>query len=171
VYGLEFADLKLPATASINGQSLTVGGMQTLPTCSGQTTIQSSLATPIRATSLVLLSDLTRADEVPDGTIIATLIVEKSNGESQSFEIRKGRDTQSWDATCVNGAPCQTALSWHKRFALVGNSSYPGAYKDFQANIFGVTITLSAETEITGIQIKVAESGANFHVWGLYAQR
>jgi hypothetical protein len=166
IYSIKFGDLRLPQQATWSGKNHVVAGMYTLPTCDKTLNLKVDNLKVGGARSLLLLSNLTNAEKVADEQPIATLVITDKTGAQTKFTLRKGYETQSWDGQCVSG--CQPVLSWHKRVAMVGASSYAGAYRDFQAKIWGVELPLQGSTDIQSVELTVLETGAELHLWGLH---
>lgn len=168
VFPMELQDLKLPQSFKWNDQSLTVDGVYTLPNCQKTNQVDVSIAQNIatsNAHSILLLTNLTQADKISDGATVAELSITVDGNEAQTIPLRKGHETQSWNGSCADS--CRSALSWHKRIALVGNSAFPDAYKDFQAQIWGVEIPIT-QKPIQSLQLKLLDDKAHLNIYGLY---
>ncbi|PJF24300.1 MAG: hypothetical protein CUN53_18525 [Phototrophicales bacterium] len=141
--------------------------MMTLPTCDDRPTwTRDGLAGS--ASGLLLASHLIGADSLPDGTLIGHLEVAAADGAVTRLEVRKGAQTQSWNAGSC-GVGCESALEWRKFFHAVGNSAYPEAYQDFTAHIWGVELALDSQTDIESITIEVEpDFEGEWNIWGLY---
>jgi hypothetical protein len=167
IFGLPLQDLSLPQTFVWDEQPRSVGGMMTLPTCDDRLTWKrDGLAGS--ASGLLLASHLIGVDSAPDGTLIGHIEVTASDGTLTRFEVRKGTQTQSWNAGGC-GAGCESVLQWRKFFHAIGNSGYPEAYQDFTAHIWGAELALDGRTDIESIALEVEpDFEAEWNIWGLY---
>lgn len=165
-YSLEFSDLRLPQQAVWKGQTYKIGGMYYLPDCNKSLSVQVENLQLQGTKELVLFSNLTQADKIPDGIVIAELKVRSDTDAEQIILIRKGENTQNWRGQC---AGCQPSLQWHKYISLLGNSAYPDAYQDFQAIIWGASLPLNTRTNIKSVSIQLKNSAYKFNIWGVFA--
>jgi hypothetical protein len=168
VFPMELQDLKLPQSFNWNDQQLTASGVYTLPDCKNVHQLDIPIvqnAISSNARSILLLTNLTQADKIPDGNAVAELSMIADAKEAQTVPLRKGHETQSWNGSCVDS--CRSVVTWHKRIALVGNSAFPDAYKDFQAQIWGIEIPLS-QKGFQALQIKLLDDKAHLNIYGLY---
>ncbi len=169
VYAPDFADLRLPQAATWDGQPYEISGVYGIQeACPQTTTLHTGPLQGIVSHSLVIFSNLTGASKIPDGTPIAKVVVTDTNGLKTEFTLRKGYETQSWDGACVSG--CQLALSWHKRAALVGASTYLGAYNDFQAKIWGVQLSLPQAVSLQSIDVTALSTDYAVNIWEIYSR-
>jgi hypothetical protein len=166
LFGLALQDLSLPQTFVWREQTRSVGGMMTLPTCESERGWRrDGLAGS--AERLLLASHLYGANSVPDGTLIGHLEVTAADGAVTRLEVRKGAQTQSWNAGACAG--CESVVRWRKFFHPVGNSGYPEAYQDFTAHIWGAELALNGQTDIESIALEVEpDFEAEWNIWGLY---
>lgn len=173
LYGLEFQDLRLPQTVNWKKHPVKVTGMFTLPTCDGARRIHINdmrLAWPREVSSLLFLSNLTDATDLPDGTRIGKVTVVLQDGTRIDFDLQKGYQTQAWDEKCIQ--ECWSALKWNKKVAFVSNSSeyYVDAYRDFDAQIWATEFEFPQPTTIETIEIRLDDPSATLHIWGLYGR-
>ena len=166
VYGLEFQDLKLPVTVAAKGATLRVNGGTELPNINGEKQVDSPLPTPFTAQQVVLVSTVT-GESLPQGTQLADLIVERKDGSTMTFPIRLGIETNSWDQSCQPVKNCETVLQWNKRMALLGQNSYPGAWRDFSARMHAGSFNLPQPTDVARVSIRYVAGGGHLYIWGL----
>ena len=163
IYHPKFRDLELPQQFSWNSRQTEIRGMYTLPNCNGSKFWETTNL-QMKGEQLTLFSNLTEANNAQNGIVVAQVILTFGSGNIEIIDIRKGYETQAWDKGCIE--QCKPILTWHKRFALVGEARYPEAYHDFTASIFGVDLPIQ-NNEIRQIKIETS-SGVNFHIWGVF---
>ena len=167
IYGLEFQDLHLPVSVRAKDVSFQVIGAYGLPGLDAHDTVAIPLSQPVLAKRLVLLTDVVGLNRAQPGQPIAEVVVAGKNGTIGTFPLRLDKETASWDAQCQPAADCQTVYRWHKRMAIVGQNSFSGAWRDFQAGLHGVAFDLPREPEVTGITIRYLEHSGHLYVWGI----
>lgn len=173
LYGIEFQDLKLPQSVRWQDESIAVTGMFFLPTCTGDRSIRVDdlmLAWPEKVSAILLLSNLTNANDIPNGAQVGEISVTVHGGSDVNFGLYKGFQTQAWDQVCLQG--CWSALTWDKKVAFVGHSDeyYPDAYRDFDAHIWAVEFAFPVPSAIESIEIRLADTSATLNIWGLYSR-
>jgi hypothetical protein len=175
IYGLPFSDLRLPQEARYAGLSIPLTGSFSLPSLDGSRDRTIPLRGNVSGEALVLLSNLTQARSLPFGEPVAEVIVYPGEGEPVHFVLRKGIETNDWSEGCgpegSSPSTCEIAFSWHKRIAMVGRRAYEGAWRDFQAHIFGTTLALDAPVALRAIGIHYLAGKGTLHVWGMAVVR
>jgi hypothetical protein len=175
IYGLPFSDLRLPQEARYAGLSIPLTGSFSLPSLDGSRDRTIPLRGNVSGEALVLLSNLTQARSLPLGEPVAEVIVYTGEGEPAHFVLRKGIETNDWSEGCgpegSSPSMCEIAFSWHKRIAMVGRRAYEGAWRDFQAHIFGTTLALDAPVAPRAIGIHYLAGKGTLHVWGMAVVR
>jgi hypothetical protein len=166
IYGLEFQDLKLPVSISFKGSTLQVIGATELPNADGERMTTLSLGGE-PAERLLLLTNATFSHVPAPETTIAEILVEDATGVVKRFALRLGIETASWDQTCRPGANCETVFHWHKRMAMTGQNSYPGAWRDFEAGIHATTLDLQRAVGVKRVSIRYLANEGNIYVWGV----
>ncbi len=169
IYGLEFQDLKLPFAAKYLNRSLESHGGFSLPLPTGNFSQEIRLAMPSRASRLVILTNMTGAEDLKEGAIVAQLLIRDTSGSSQTFSLREGYETNSWDKTC-RAENCKTGYSWKKRMALLGSARYPKSWREFEARIFATELILSHSTFIKSVELVRTNSSGTLHVWGIFLE-
>ena len=167
IYGLEFQDLHLPVSVEARKIPLQVIGAYGLPDLEGRNSLTIPLSLPTKAGRLILLTDVVPLDQLQSGQQIAEVIVGNKRGTSETFPLRLGEETDLWDKQCRAGANCETVYQWHKRTALVGLNSFPGAWRDFQAGLHAVALDLSPGTEVTSLTLRYVAGSGHLYVWGI----
>jgi hypothetical protein len=168
IFPMELQDLDLPRSFTWKNQTLTITGVYTLPNCKGTKSVDipdAQFDAKAGVESVLLLTNLTRAEDVSDGSIVAQLTLVIDGQENETIPLRKGYETQSWNSSCL--ATCWSIMTWHKRIALVGNQAFPGAYEDFQAHVWAVEIPMPSRP-IRSLQLKLLDEKAHLNVFGLY---
>lgn len=165
-FGLEFQDLRLPVDLQIDGLQLHVVGATQLPNLSGNRELVIPVNKNHASDRLVLVSTALAMSDV-DGDTVAIINVYGSDGSTFSIPIRSGIETEIWTEVCAPEAPCETVYRWHKRVAMVGQYSYPGAYSDFQAGMHGVTIPFPKVTEVDHLVITSFSDNYPLYIWAI----
>ncbi|TAK34799.1 MAG: phospholipid carrier-dependent glycosyltransferase [Chloroflexota bacterium] len=170
IYGLHFSDLRLPQQARYAGLSFPLTGSFALPTLDGTRERTALLSTDVAGNGLMLLSNLTEAEGLPAGEPIAEVAVYAADGQVERFLLRNGVQTNDWASECASHPEseweCQTAFSWHKRAAMVGQRAYEGAWKDFQARIFGTTLAFEHPLVPARIEVRYVAARGVLNIWG-----
>jgi len=166
VYGLEFQDLKLPVNVTAKATSMKVIGASALPNLDDEKLMSVSLSQLKPAQELVLLSNVTGQSLPAPGTVVAELLIEDKAGLITTLPIRMGMETASWDQSCQPSANCKTAFQWHKRLAIVGQNSYPGAWRDFVGQMHAASFDLQQPTEVARVSIRYRAEGGHLYIWG-----
>lgn len=167
IYGFEFQDLKLPRAVNAKGLELKVIGALELRATDEQRD-RSFLVPPVKVSdSLVLLTNVT-SDNPPDiGTSVAEVTIEDTAGVITTFPIRFGIETALWSDVCPPNARCETVLKWHKRMAVTGQKSYPGAWRQFQAGMHAADFQVARNTELAKVSIRYTSSTGGLYVWAV----
>jgi len=166
IYGLEFQDLKLPLSVTTSGATLQIDGATELPNFDGEPVATISFPTT-SAKRIMLVTNMTDVQSLTPGTDIAEVVIQNKSTIVGRFPLRLGIETAAWDAECQSSAPCKTAFQWHKRFAVTGQNSYPGAWRDFQAGIHAVAIDLPANTNADNVSLHYLATSGRLHVWAV----
>ena len=167
IYGLEFQDLRLPISVKVKDVPLQVIGAFGLPDRERRSELDIPLAKSIFTRRVVLLTDMVGAGGLQSGQQIGEIVVESETGKALAFPLRLGSETTSWDSQCEQAAPCQTVFQWHKRLAIVGQSSYDGAWRDFQAGLHGVVLDLPRAQDVAKLTIRYTAGAGHLYVWGI----
>lgn len=167
VYGLEFQDLKLPRTLSVKDLDLRVIGALELPATEEQREASFSPARVAPAEGLVLLTNVKSDRGFTFGTPVAEITIEDDLGNTRILPVRFGIETASWDDRCKLNTKCETVLTWHKRLAMTGQNSYPGAWRDFQAGIHATTLDFERVSTVTRISIRYLVDRGNLYIWAM----
>ena len=167
IYGLEFEDLRLPVTVTAKGSTLQVIGAYGLPDVEGHNSVTIPLSQPARANRLILATNVIGLPVAQSGAPIAEVIVELKTGVIKTLPMRLGMETASWDERCQPSSSCETAFQWHKRMAIVGQNSFPGAWRDFQAGLHLVSFDLPQGAEVTKVSIRYGAGSGHLYLWGI----
>ena len=166
-YGLEFQDLELPAPVDIATSHLSINGAFSLSSQAERSIRSISLIQETSAQHITILANVLYAEAIAHGTEIATLTVEAGDGTIQTFPLRYGIDVEDWSHSCAVNSNCRTIYQWHKRIALVGQQSYPGAWRDFMAGIHTVSINLPRISTIKKLTFHYGAPIGNMYIWGI----
>ncbi|MBN1318611.1 MAG: glycosyltransferase family 39 protein [Anaerolineales bacterium] len=165
-YGLEFQDLSLPIDLSAGGLPIHIVGAIEIPEPVGKN--EREIPVPFKRTvdRLVLVSSVLSIENL-SGIEIAEIEIAGVAGNVYRFPIRIGQETQAWNSICGPQAACETIYRWHKRIALVGQYSYPGAWRDFQAGMHAVAISLPESTTIDRLIFRSLSADAPLYIWAI----
>jgi hypothetical protein len=91
----------------------------------------------------------------------------QSNGDVQrEVLLRSGVETAAWDGGC---SECLSVYQWIKQSHLLGAQSYPGAYRQYQASIFGFYIqNLNLESGISSLEITYLLPDGEGYFYGIF---
>ena len=167
IYGLEFQDLRLPVSAMVSDVPLAVIGAFGLPDPEGRRELGIPLAHSKLARRVVLLTNMVGAGGLSSGEQVGEMLVEDKSGEVLTHPLRLGSETTWWDKQCERPAPCRTAFQWHKQLAVLGQNSYDGAVRDFQAGLHGVVIDLPMAKDVTSLTIRYTAVAGHLYLWGI----
>jgi len=167
VYGLEFQDLHLPVSVEAKKTPLQVIGAYGLPDLEGRSFLTIPLSQPTQAGRLILLTDVVPVDQLQPGQQVAEVIVGNKIGTSETFPLRLGEETNLWDQQCRAAANCETVYRWHKRLAIVGQNTFPGAWRDFQAGLHAVALDLAPGAEVTTLTLRYVAGSGHLYIWGV----
>ena len=167
VYGFEFQDLKLPRVVKVKGLELQVIGALELPATEEQREKSFFVPQLTANDGLVLLTNVTSDNPPAVGTSVAEIKIEDTAGVTTTFPLRFGIETALWSDLCSPHARCETVLKWHKRMAMTGQNSYPGAWRDFQAGIHAAVFEVPRNTEVVKFSIRYTASTGRLYVWAV----
>ncbi|MGA8026963.1 MAG: glycosyltransferase family 39 protein [Bryobacteraceae bacterium] len=169
-YGLQFADLDLPAIVRFEGKPLRIIGGFRMPAAHGGR--EQVITMRANGTRLTVFSSLVNAGDTAAGAAVAELIVKESNGQRRSFLVRQGIETNDWSQPCpkvgLAGRACAVVDSWNKKVALLGWRAYPGAWRQFEAHIFAAGFQFDAPLAIDEISVHYLVDRGYLEIWGLY---
>lgn len=166
-YGLEFQDLQLPVAAEVKGTRLKVIGAYALPDSESRTALDLPLSQAATARRVVLLSNVVPASRLNSEAMIAEINLRTAAGQTLTLPVRIGEETASWNESCRASANCESFFRWRKRIAIMGQSSYPGAWSDFQAGLHAAAFDLPSPTELTGLSIRYLSPEGHLYIWGI----
>jgi len=167
LYGIRFQDLRLPQTFSWQGRDLPVTGAWRLPDCAGAREVSVIPQAMEQApASVLLVSNVIDMSALPQGSAVGELLLATTSGEVR-WLVRLSRESASWDGRCSDGT-CQPVVSWHKRIALVGQTRYPGAYRDFTAHLFATEIELPQGAQVNKITARILADQGSWYIWSIY---
>jgi hypothetical protein len=113
--------------------------------------------------SYLMASNFRSKSPVPQGTPVARLVFQYPEGRHQEVVLRAGDETDAWNA--VRGK-CRPLASWTKRAHLVGRMSYPGAYRQHEAVVWGKALPPLVE-DASQVCVYSLLSEGTFYFWGL----
>ena len=167
IYGLEFRDLSLPITLNVEGVEVHVVGAFVSSPAAENRTRRLALDQDVHVHRILLVSNCLETGDLEDGELVAELVVEGLNGSTDRYPIRLGRETAGWATACSESAPCTTVHRWRKRAALVGQRSYPGAWREFMAGLHACWIDLKEAEPVDRISVDYAADSGELYVWAL----
>ena len=96
------------------------------------------------------------------GSSVGEVRIQNRSGAVNKFPLRMDRETTCWAGQCAPTEPCKTVFQWHKRITMVGQNSFPDAWRDFQAGMHAVVLNLPGRTEIDKVSVRYAGAGHLF---------
>jgi len=111
-----------------------------------------------------ILTNYRSTELVHPATPVFSLHFQMSGGQ-QDIVFRDGQETSSWTGVC-NG--CLGIASWEKLVSLVGSYSYPGAYQEYQAHIWGDYVQLKNLVPDSIVKITYLLQSGTGYFWGMY---
>lgn len=98
--------------------------------------------TPRQAGKFWILTNFRTNENIAIGTDVFRLQFSGSPAvKNVEMILHAGEETAEWRGPCPS---CTSVYVWNKLFHLVGSFSYPGAYSQFQAHIWGFPVDLSS---------------------------
>jgi hypothetical protein len=85
-------------------------------------------------------------------------------GEQKEIILKAEKDTSSWDGKCIT---CSEITSWMKLVHLVGSYSYPGAYRQYEARVWGTPIKIGNIKPDSFVKISYLLSDGTGYIYGL----
>jgi hypothetical protein len=153
-------DLRLPILIPERGWLL--GGFSRLEHVTPEKTMAFSEKT---AGNLWILTNY-RTEHLPDpGTPVFRAHFRSAVGD-QDFEVilRAGEETAGWEGPCSS---CVSVYEWTKSLHLLGSFSYPGAYRQYRAHVWGFSLGFDSEPfDSVTVEYLLAEGTGYF--WGIF---
>jgi len=168
IYGLNLADLALPATIHVAGGSTvrSLGALSLGPDGAPQTFALPAMS---NGREVLLATTLDGDTAVADGMPVASLTL-AGPMTRQTVVLRKGRQIDDWQRVGERGdrpgAQYTVGLTWIKLVSLVGQRAYPEAYRQFVAGI-GVTIVHLSGRPVMDLTLRYLAGAGVLHVWAV----
>jgi hypothetical protein len=166
IYPLEFQDLKLPVTTSVNDVTLRVIGAYGLPNDDGETELNLPLMSKPHAEKLVLLTNLVGPHQAATGTV-AEVTVKDVSGVTIRFPIEANRETASWSRLCAPAERCRTVFRWRKRIITSGQTATTDGRRDFPAGIHAAVFDLPSNTYVQNLSIRYLPNTGHLYIWAV----
>lgn len=170
IYGLEFEDLRLPVSVIIENKPIEIVGSFNVDYSEGNREQIIDLSSPFASKQFVLLGNITGLEALNKELAVAEVVISDTNNLSSRFQLRLGKEIQTWDQICAENSSCKTIYQWHKRIAFVGQQGYPGAWRDFQAGIHAQVYELPVTTPVSQVAINYLADRGALYIWGLAFQ-
>jgi membrane protein YfhO len=108
------------------------------------------LATPVKGTTLAIVSRLACAAQIPDGAEVVRLKLSDAQGKTENRSLLAGRDSSEWAYDCAG----VTANVRHRRANIFGN--YPSRMNDApcEAHFYLSTLKLDGIKEIKSVEFE-----------------
>ena len=168
IYGLNLADLALPATIRVADGSMvrSLGALSLGPDGSPRTI---ALPAMYNGRELLLATTLDGDTALTDGMPVASLTL-AGPATRQTVVLRKGQQVDDWQRVGERrdrpGAHYTVGLTWTKLVSLVGQRAYPEAYRQFVAGI-GVTIVHLSGRPVMDLTLRYLAGAGVLHVWAV----
>ncbi len=89
--------------------------------------------------------------------------------EKREMTLHSGMETAAWDGECDL---CVPVYKWKKLLHLVGSSSYPGAYRQYSAYIWGFQLPDGISSEhITSMKVTYLLPDGVGYFYGVYPKK
>lgn len=169
VYDLSLNDLSLPAAIRAGNEGLTLVSRGAFALSPEPGSRERTVRLPRRSISqLALATSLQNDAAVSNGAPVAEVTV-GHGGWRETAVLHKGREVDDWQAagahTSGPGQRYRTGFRWTKLVDVVGQHSYPGAYRQFTAGITVSMLSLSGRPVDRMTFRYLAPSGV-LHIWG-----
>jgi hypothetical protein len=103
-----------------------------------------------------------------DGTPVFRLQFNDSNENNREVILRAGIETAAWDGSCNS---CRSVYQWTKLVHLLGSYSYPGAYRQYESNIWGFPLANSIYAkEINSVNATFLLPDGTGYFYGIFPQ-
>ena len=79
--------------------------------------------------------------------------------------LHTGEETANWDGKCNS---CVSIYDWRKLLALLGSYSYPGAYQEYQAHIWGFLLNVNSPNQFSSMTITYLLPNGTGYFWGVF---
>jgi hypothetical protein len=176
IFDLRFQELRLPIRFTFNGEEHEIVGMTGLPTQARSESLSVDLPWGELTDGVYLFSNCSDVPVSEEGKPVARISVVSRDGVTWSHLLRFGDETGDWldDGKLATRAPSGGAVAgvvgtWDKRIHMVGQKSYPGAWRTGKGKIYGVYLKL--DSPIVPERIVLASMapgrGMEIHVWGV----
>jgi hypothetical protein len=174
VYGLALQDLTLPATIDTGAGNPPLVARGALPLSPVPNWSSRTIMLPERLADHALLLATTLEDDaaIPDGAAVANVTL-YAGKTSQTIFLHKGQQVDDWRRTGgVRPPPIAaytTGFRWTKLVDLVGQESYPEAYRQFTAGIAVTRLPLTGQ-RFTNLTLRYIATGGTLYVWAAAVQ-
>ena len=166
IYGLEFQDVRFPAALSSSLKKFISTGIAEVNDEIKIENPKGGILAGKSIQSLSLFSNVISQSKYPTGKVLAEVIIFYEDRSTQSFEMRKGIETNQWNESC-QAEDCSVAFSWTKKIAFLGSQRYPQSAKHFNAHVFSHKIVLDNNSGLVSVHIKNAMPEGKFYIWGI----
>ncbi|MBN3039657.1 MAG: glycosyltransferase family 39 protein [Candidatus Omnitrophica bacterium] len=165
-YGVEFKDLELPLNLSFDKKQYKVSGEFSIGREKSDSFQEIPLSGDFTCRKINLLSNMIVINII-QGQKVAEVILEDKAGKIYVFPLRLGIETQDWSKPSLKVNKCETVYTWRKLFSFTGRTSYPGAWEDFSAGIYGSSIEFNKPMVLRKITFRYTAEEGELFVWGL----
>lgn len=159
--GLLEQDLRLPLQTPQTGRQ--INGFVRLDSVIPRVSVPLKLDVSNTGNVLVVTSYSTERT-LPEGTPVLSLTFHIASAADKEIVLRSGKETAALDGSC---AGCSVVGSWTKLSHLVGAQNYPGAYRQYQARLWGAQAQGLAG-RITSVELSSLLDEGTVYFWGAY---
>jgi hypothetical protein len=103
---------------------------------------------------------------IPLETPVFKIELHHADSSKTEFVLRAGKETAEWQGACEM---CVELYEWTKRLHLLGSSSYAGAYRPYQARVWGYALPYISPVESITIYFLPSEGTGYFY--GIFPQQ
>jgi hypothetical protein len=117
---------------------------------------------------LWLLTNYRVEDDPDSGTPVFNLRFSGIPGiQDTETTLRAEEETAGWEGQCTS---CVSIYEWTKLFHLLGSYSYPGAYRQYQSHVWGISLDLLAPEKYTLVTITFLLPNGTGYFWGIFPE-
>jgi hypothetical protein len=118
------------------------------------------------ATSPFWIASNFRTDHIlARGTPVMAVRFYGQDGQTEQIILRAGFETAAWDGLCLY---CKPMGGWSKRMHILGAESYPGAYRQYAATIWG-TLSKPLTIPASSAEVSLLLDQGTAYFFGFYS--
>lgn len=115
---------------------------------------------------LWVLTNYRTGSPLEPGEPVFRVDLKSAGKEDIQILLRAAEETASWEGSCNS---CKSMYEWTKLLHLLGTSTYLGAYRQYQAHVWGVPLDLTSQ-DIESVTISYLLPEGTGYFWGMYPE-